>query len=102
MSNSKFVKLFRVNGTEVLVRATSEIVDGKQQALIIVHCYFEEYIAMGYMPEAISRFPICCTKHLLDEFQKFDGERAKQICEISRKAAKGNQQKIMDIKLNHN
>lgn len=43
-SNHKFVKLFRVNGTEVLFRKTCEMVEGKQHLSIQVHCYFDEFI----------------------------------------------------------
>jgi hypothetical protein len=102
MSNNKFVKLFRVNGAEVLFRKNCEMVDGKQYLSIQVHCYFDEFIPLGYIPEATTKIPVCCLKHLDQNFEEINGEKAKEICELLRIVANKNKQKFMTNLINHN
>lgn len=102
MNNNKFVKLFRVNGTEVLVRKTFEIIEGKQNLYIQIHCYFDEFIPLGYMPEAQTKIPACCMKHLNQNFDQFDGDKAKNICEMLRNITKNAKQEIINHNINHN
>ena len=102
MSNHKFVKLFRINGTEVLFRKTCEMVDAKQYLSIQVHCYFDEFIPLGYMPEATTKIPQCCLEHLDQNFEEINGEKAKVICESLRTLAHKKRQTFMNNIIKHN
>ncbi|MEA5458715.1 hypothetical protein VB796_06690 [Arcicella sp. LKC2W] len=88
MSKAKFVKLFRIDGTEMVVRKRMEMVDGKRQFSIKINAYFDEYIPLGYMPEFETILGVCCMQHLDQAFDAFDGVKAKELCEELRKKAK--------------
>jgi hypothetical protein len=100
--NNKFVKLFRVNGVEMVFAKTWDYRDGKQILFIEARAYFEEFSSLGYVPMCKMIMPICCNNCLNREFDKIDGEHAKVMCEQLRQKLKDSKQQFINTIINHN
>ena len=99
---NQFSKMLIVNGTEILFRKTVEQHGETQVLLIVVHCYFHEFIPLGFLPEAILKMPVCCLQHLDEMFNDLDEHKAKIIIEQMRKMADAKKQVFMNNIIKHN
>jgi hypothetical protein len=98
----KFVKLYRIEGTEVVFRRAFELTDGKPKFTIDVNAYFDNYATLGFLPEVQMKLPVCCFRCQEREFQKIDGDFAKGLFEKLKAIINERKQAFTNISIHHN